>query len=73
MIRRLSVLRPDSRCTHCDRPLGLPGIGVAADGSVLCHTGTVPATQDPPDCYRLVTVYRHTTDGACCRPVEAAA
>lgn len=53
-------MNADHSCAHCHRPLY--GFGVAADGSVLCHT------DDPRvDCYRLVTVYRHKTDGSCCR------
>lgn len=42
-------------CAHCGR--GLRGFAVLADGSPVCHTGTVPPQDEPQDCYRLVTVY----------------
>lgn len=43
-------------CAHCWRPLTL-STGTLADGSRVCHTGTLPGDDGPPDCYRLVTVY----------------
>lgn len=46
-------------CAHCWRPL-TGSTGVLEDGSVVCHTGTVPGDEGPPDCYRLVTVYGET-------------
>ena len=59
-------------CGHCGRPL-TPQSGYGfARGVELCHTGTMPPTADPPDCYRLVTVWAHKPDGACCRPGDEA-
>lgn len=57
----------DATCGHCKRPITTASRGIAADGTVLCHTGTIPPRNDPPDCYRLVTIYQHATDGTCCR------
>lgn len=52
-------------CGHCGRPITVGG-GFAG-GVDLCHTGTVPPGDDPPDCYVLCTRYEHATDGSCCR------
>lgn len=57
----------EATCGHCGRPITQASRGWAADGTVLCHTGTIPADVEPQDCYRLVTIYRHLTDGTCCR------
>jgi len=54
-------------CGHCDRPITQASRGIAADGTVLCHTGTLPPGNEPQDCYRLVTQYSHAADGSCCR------
>lgn len=51
-------------CGHCGQPPR--GYGFA-DGVALCHTGTLPAEAEPPDCFRLVTVFDHAADGSCCR------
>lgn len=56
----------DETCGHCGRPFATAPRGTAADGTVLCHTGTIPPGDDPPDCFRLCTVYQHATDGSCC-------
>lgn len=48
---------PGGKCGHCKQPV--VGFGVAADGTLLCHT-------QMHDCYRLVTRYGHRTDGTCC-------
>ncbi len=46
--------RADGECGHCGNPRnGLGRVG----GVRVCHTGTLPPTDDPIDCYRLVTVY----------------
>ena len=58
----------DVTCGHCGRPIMTAARGWAADGTALCHTGTIPPDSEPPDCYRLVTVHGHDADGACCRP-----
>jgi hypothetical protein len=55
-------------CGHCGQPFPSASRGIAADGTVLCHTGTVPPSDEPQDCHRQVTVYHHATDGLCCRP-----
>jgi hypothetical protein len=56
----------DVKCGHCGREI--PAHQRAyANGVDLCHTGTMPPDCDPPDCYRLCTVYFHATDGLCCR------
>jgi len=57
----------EEHCGHCERPLIGAARGWAADSTLLCHTGTVPPDDDPPDCFRLVTVYQHVADGSCCR------
>ena len=62
----------DETCGHCGRPITTAARGWAADGTVLCHTGTVPPDDDPPDCYRLVLIYRHAADGSCCLELAAA-
>lgn len=54
-------------CGHCGREITQASRGWAADGTVLCHTGTIPPDAEPPDCYRLVEVYLHQPDGSCCR------
>lgn len=53
----------DETCGHCGQPAN--GYGTV-NGVRLCHTGTIPPGNDPPDCYRLCTVYQHATDGSCC-------
>lgn len=60
----------DDTCGHCRRPIVTASRGWAADGTVLCHTGTLPPDADPPDCYRLATIYGHATDGSCCYSAE---
>lgn len=54
-------------CGHCHRPITQASRGIAADGTVLCHTGTLPPDAEPADCYRLVTQRGHAVDGSCCR------
>lgn len=58
-------------CGHCGNPITTAACGLAG-GAALCHTGTLPPHTDPADCYRLVTVYGHRPDGACCQTPEAA-
>lgn len=53
-------------CGHCRAPINAPSYGTASDGTPLCHTGTIPPSANPADCYRLVTVYGHDPDGTCC-------
>lgn len=53
-----------ARCAHCKRPA--IGFGIVATGEVVCHTGMLPPDAEPPDCYRLVTIYGHAADGSCC-------
>lgn len=53
-------------CGHCGREIP-PHQRAFANGVDLCHTGTIPPGEDPPDCYRAVTIYRHSPDGSCCR------
>lgn len=51
-----------TECAHCCRP----ALGFALSGDHrLCRTGSIPAGADPMDCYRLVTIYGHPTDGTC--------
>lgn len=57
-------------CGHCHAPIANPSRGHAEDGTPLCHTGTLPPICDPPDCYRLVTVYGHRADGLCRIPAS---
>ena len=57
----------EGTCGHCGRPFESASRGTAADGTVLCHTGTIPPDAEPPDCCRLVTIYGHASDGLCCR------
>lgn len=52
------------KCGHCGRPRR--GYGFA-DGTALCHTGTLPPDAEPAYCYRLVTQRGHAADGSCCR------
>lgn len=52
-------------CGHCGRQITAAARGTVGD-VWLCHTGTVPPSAAPRDCYRLVTVYQHKTHGACC-------
>jgi hypothetical protein len=54
------------RCGHCGRPIDTTARG-NANGTWLCHTGTLPPNAEPRDCYRLVTVYGHSPEGSCCR------
>jgi hypothetical protein len=58
-------------CGHCGRPITTASRGWAADGTVLCHTGILTPDAESPDCYRLVTLLHHATDGRCCRDDEA--
>ena len=60
-------LDAEATCGHCGRPITTAARGWAADGTVLCHTGTIPPGNDPPDCFKLCTVYEHAPDGSCCR------
>ena len=57
----------DEACGHCGRPITSASRGIAADGTVLCHTGTMPPIAQPMDCYRLVTIQGHQPNGECCR------
>jgi nucleoside-diphosphate-sugar epimerase len=59
-------------CGHCGRPIESAARGMVG-ATWLCHTGMVPASGEPRDCYRLVTVYGHRADGACCRGASPAA
>lgn len=61
----------DVTCGHCRRPIATASRGWAADKTVLCHTGTLPPDAEPPDCYRLVTIYGHSTNGYCCHGQQA--
>lgn len=54
-------------CGHCGRPITQASRGWAADGTMLCHTGIIPAIAQPMDCYKLVTQQGHDPGGACCR------
>jgi hypothetical protein len=49
-------------CGHCKQPV--EGFGFAG-GETLCHTGSMPPWTARRDCYRLVTVYKHTLGGGC--------
>lgn len=46
----------DELCAHCAKPLGDSRFGIYF-GAKVCHTGTVPPTDEPADCYRLLSVY----------------
>lgn len=41
-------------CAHCKKPRRGNGV---VQGVSVCHTGSVPPWREPPDCYRLVTIY----------------
>ena len=58
------------RCGHCGKPITTADFGFVG-GATLCHTGTLPPSADPADCYRLVTVYGHRADGECCQTTES--
>ena len=58
----------EESCGHCGRPITTAARGWAADGTVLCHTGVIPAiAPHKMDCYVLVTRDGHPTTGECCR------
>jgi hypothetical protein len=61
-----ATIRP--ACMHCGKPVN--GFGVTADGSLVCHTGMLPVGAEPADCYRLVTIYGHKSNGSCCAEKE---
>lgn len=61
----------DAICGHCGRTIP-PYQRAYANGIDLCHTGTMPPDADPPDCYRLVTIYQHAANGSCCPELAAA-
>ncbi len=58
-----TVQYPSAICGHCGRrDVGTPNAGNANhDGVALCH----PNEPGRPDCFRLVTVYRHPLDCRC--------
>lgn len=53
-------------CAHCGREIVSPSVG-EVDGERMCHTGTLPPDSDPPDCYRLVTVYGEKLGARICQ------
>jgi hypothetical protein len=59
------------KCGHCGREMP-PHQRAYANGIDLCHTGTMPPDAYPPDCYRLVLIYRHAANGSCCPELAAA-
>jgi hypothetical protein len=62
----VSVELEPATCGHCHREITTASRGWAADGTVLCHTGTLPPDGEPMDCYRLVLLHQHAADGTCC-------
>lgn len=59
------------KCGHCGREMP-PHQRAYANGIDLCHTGTMPPDGEPPDCYRLVTIYQHAVNGSCCPELASA-
>lgn len=52
-----SVAKNTSKCAHCERPMNdyAGGTSRGYHNEMLCH----PNAKNRPDCYRLVTIYKH--------------